>query len=141
LKKILGLAMVLVLAFGVTGCGGGGGGGGNDPIFPIEVSSNSKIIKTLPAGSGPDYLYGYDAHIEIKNISDKKCTCSYDIEFWYNNEYKGHFTNSILTYTLDPSESDTIVPTMSRHFDADKTVLLITVGTETKRFNIPIVTQ
>jgi hypothetical protein len=98
LKKILGLAMVLVLALGVTGCGGGGGGGGNnDPIFPIEVSSNSKIIKTLPAAPGPDYDYGYDAHIEIKNISDKQCTCSWNIEFWFSNEFKGKATNSILT--------------------------------------------
>jgi hypothetical protein len=136
LKKILGLAMVLVLALGVTGCGGSGGGGGNDPIFPIEVSSNSKIIKTLPAAPGPDYDYDYSCQIELKNISDNSCSYIWNLEFWSGGKMELYTDHK---WDLHAKDTDKIVSKMARSYNVDKAVLIITVGTETKRFNIPVV--
>lgn len=131
MKKIIGLAMVLVLALGVTGCGGGGGN--NDPIFPIEVSSGKVTEK---AGEPPYFAYTCD--IKIKNISDDECTYKWDLELYSGEKV---YTQAGHTYNLDTKHSDTLTPWFSKDYQVNKVVLVIAVGTETKRFNIPIVTQ
>jgi hypothetical protein len=135
LKKILGLVMVLMLALGVTGCGGSGGGG-KDPIFPIEVSSNSKIILE----KAHNYGFDYSSQIEVKNISNDQCTYSWDIELWSKGILKERVNNNvILKSTLVSTESEILSPGFGVSYRVDKAVLLITVGTETQRFNIQIV--
>jgi hypothetical protein len=125
-----------VLTLGVTGCGGGGGGGGNDPIFPIEVNNGSKIILE----KAHNYGFDYSSQIEVKNISNDQCTYSWNIELQSENNLIS-YVDSDHKWSLDANHSDTISPQFSTKDKLKKAILIITVGTETKRFNISIVTQ